>query len=44
MVDNSVLKEAGKLQMALRPAVELSYVAPAERKHRWMKRRIGVTP
>lgn len=20
------------------------YVAPAERKHRWMKRRIGVTP
>ena len=26
MVDNSVLKEAGKLQMALRPAVELSYL------------------
>ena len=21
-----------------------AYVAPAERKHRWMKRRVGVTP
>ena len=30
MVDNSVLKEAGKLQMALRPAVELSYLPEAE--------------
>ena len=30
MVDNSVLKEAGKLQMALRPAVELSYLSKAE--------------
>ncbi len=30
MVDNSVLKEAGKLQMALRPAVELSYLPKAE--------------
>ena len=30
MVDNSVLKEAGKLQMALRPAVELSYLSEAE--------------
>lgn len=30
MVDNSVLKEAGKLQMALRPAVELSYLPAAE--------------
>ena len=30
MVDNSVLKEADKLQMALRPAVELSYLSEAE--------------
>ena len=30
MVDTSVLKEAGKLQMALRPAVELSYLPEAE--------------
>ena len=30
IVDNSVLKEAGKLQMALRPAVELSYLSEAE--------------
>ena len=30
MVDNSVLKETGKLQMALRPAVELSYLPEAE--------------
>lgn len=30
MVDNSVLKEAGRLQMALRPAVELSYLPEAE--------------
>lgn len=30
MVDNAVLKEAGKLQMALRPAVELSYLSEAE--------------
>ena len=30
MVDNSVLKEVGKLQMALRPAVELSYLSEAE--------------
>lgn len=30
MVDNSVLKEGGKLQMALRPAVELSYLPEAE--------------
>lgn len=30
MVDNSVLKEAGMLQMALRPAVELSYLPEAE--------------
>ena len=32
MVDNSVLKEKGKLQMALRPAVELSYLTEAEQK------------
>ena len=32
MVDNSVLKESGKLQMALRPAVELSYLTEAEQK------------
>ena len=30
IVDNSVLKEAGKPQMALRPAVELSYLPEAE--------------
>ena len=30
MVDNSVLKEKDKLQMALRPAVELSYLSEAE--------------
>ena len=30
MVDNSVLKDAGKLQMALRPAVELSSLREAE--------------
>lgn len=30
MVDNSVLKENDKLQMALRPAVELSYLAENE--------------
>lgn len=30
MVDNSVLKETGKLQMALRPAVELSYLPEQE--------------
>ena len=30
MVDHSVLKEPGKLQMALRPAVELSYLSEAE--------------
>ena len=30
MVDNSVLKEKGKLQMALRPAVELSYLSKDE--------------
>lgn len=32
MVDNSVLKESGKLQMALRPAVELSYLTETEQK------------
>ena len=32
MVDNSVLKESGTLQMALRPAVELSYLTEAEQK------------
>ena len=32
MVDNSVLKEKGQLQMALRPAVELSYLTEAEQK------------
>ena len=30
MVDNSVLKEKGRLQMALRPAVELSYLPENE--------------
>ena len=30
MVDNSVLKEKGTLQMALRPAVELSYLSKDE--------------
>lgn len=30
MVDHSVLKEPGKLQMALRPAVELSYLSEEE--------------
>lgn len=30
MVDNSALKETGRLQMALRPAVELSYLPEAE--------------
>lgn len=30
MVDHSVLKEPGKLQMALRPAVELSYLTAEE--------------
>ena len=37
MVDNSVLKEKDKLQMALRPAVELSY-----RRHLWTVRRRDV--
>lgn len=32
MVDNSVLKESGKLQMALRPAVELSYLTETEQR------------
>ncbi len=32
MVDNSVLKVPGKLQMALRPAVELSYLTEPEQK------------
>ncbi|MCI8595169.1 MAG: ParB/RepB/Spo0J family partition protein [Oscillospiraceae bacterium] len=32
MVDNSVLKEPGKLTMALRPAVELSYLSEQEQK------------
>ncbi len=32
MVDNSVLKESGKLQIALRPAVELSYLTEAEQR------------
>jgi ParB family chromosome partitioning protein len=32
MVDNSVLKEKDKLQMALRPAVELSYLTETEQK------------
>ena len=35
MVDNSVLKEAGKLQMALRPAVELSYLTRDEQTELW---------
>ena len=30
MVDNTVLKEKGTLQMALRPAVELSYLPENE--------------
>ena len=30
LVDNSILKEPGKLQMALRPAVELSYLRKEE--------------
>lgn len=33
MVDNSVLKEKDTLQMALRPAVELSYLTEAEQRH-----------
>ena len=32
MVDNSVLKESSTPQMALRPAVELSYLTEAEQK------------
>ena len=32
MVDNSVLKEKDKLQMALRPAVELSYLTESEQR------------
>lgn len=32
MVDNSVLKVPGKLQMALRPAVELSYLTETEQR------------
>ena len=32
MVDNAVLKEPGKPQMALRPAVELSYLTEAEQR------------
>lgn len=32
MVDNSVLKESDKLQMALRPAVELSYLTETEQR------------
>lgn len=32
LVDNSVLKESGKLQMALRPAVELSYLPETEQQ------------
>ena len=32
MVDNSVLKEKDKLQMALRPAVELSYLSEDEQR------------
>ena len=32
MVDNSVLKEKDKLQIALRPAVELSYLAEQEQR------------
>lgn len=32
MVDNSALKENDKLQMALRPAVELSYLTKAEQR------------
>ncbi len=32
MVDNSVLKEKGILQMALRPAVELSYLTKTEQR------------
>ncbi len=32
MVDNSVLKVPGKLQMALRPAVEISYLTEPEQK------------
>ncbi len=33
MVDNSMLKEPGKPQMALRPAVELSYLTEAEQRN-----------
>lgn len=32
LVDNSVLKEKDKLQIALRPAVELSYLTPQEQR------------
>lgn len=32
MVDNSVLKESGVLQMAMRPAVELSYLSELEQR------------
>ena len=32
MVDNSVLKEKDKLQIALRPAVELSYLTEQEQR------------
>lgn len=32
LVDNSVLKEKDKLQIALRPAVEMSYLTPQEQK------------
>lgn len=32
MVDNAILKESGTLQMALRPAVELSYLTEDEQK------------
>ena len=32
LVDNSILKENGVLQMALRPAVELSYLAEEEQR------------
>ena len=33
MADNAVLKEPDKLQIALRPAVELSYLTEIEQRH-----------
>ncbi len=43
MVDNSVLKEKDKLQMALRPAVELSYLLK-DRTPCWRSLRVRIAP